>query len=129
VCAARPGPKSRRAQGCSRRSGRQASGCINPNFLGKKSTSPPQLRGVDYITPNLWNGIYHPLNFSKRVKLPPKANLKNHSKSRKIHKIKNSIVLDSKSVDLHNKHIIWYALVHLLQLLAKCPCVATDIGH
>ena len=37
-----------------------------------------------------------PLNFLKPVKLPPKAVLKNHSKSQKNHKIKNPIVLDSK---------------------------------
>ena len=37
--------------------------------------------GLDYITPNLWNGIYHPLNFPKPVKLPPKAVSKNLSKS------------------------------------------------
>ena len=38
--------------------------------------------------------------------------MKNHSKSQKNHKIENRIVLDSKWVDLHNEHIIWYALVY-----------------
>ena len=37
--------------------------------------------------------------------------LKNHSKSQKNHKMKNLILLDSTWVDLHNEHIIWYALV------------------
>ena len=32
------------------------------------------------------------LNFSKPVKLPPNAVLKNHSKSQKNHKIENPIV-------------------------------------
>ena len=85
----------------------------------KKSISPPNLWGLEYITPNLWNSLYHPLNFSKPVKLPPKSVLKNHSKSQKNHKIKNSIVLDSKWVDLHNEYIIWYILVHSLQLWRK----------
>jgi hypothetical protein len=47
-------------------------------------------------TPNLWNGPYHPRNFSKPIKLPPEAILKDHGKSQKKHKMKNSIVLDSK---------------------------------
>ena len=51
------------------------------------------------------------MNFSKPVKLPPKAILKNHSKSQKNYKMENPIVLDSKWVDLHSEHIIWYALV------------------
>jgi hypothetical protein len=34
--------------------------------------------------------------------------LKNHNKSQKNHKIENPIVLDSKWVHLHNKHIILY---------------------
>ena len=82
----------------------------------KKSTSPPHLWGVNYIIPQLWNGLYHPLNFSKPVKLSPKAVLKNHSKSQKNHKMENPIVLDSKWVDLHSEYIIWYALVYFLQL-------------
>jgi len=36
---------------------------------------------------------------------------KNYSKSQKNHKMENLILLDSTWVDLHNKHIIWYALV------------------
>ena len=45
---------------------------------------------------NLGKSLYHPLNFPKPVKLPPKSVLKNHSKSQKNHKIENQIVLDSK---------------------------------
>ena len=85
-----------------------------PILQRKKSISPSHLWGVDYITPNLWNGLYHPLNFEKPVKLPPKTVSKNYSKSQKNHKIKNSIVLDSKWVDLHSEHIIWYALIIFL---------------
>jgi len=43
----------------------------------------PHLWGWTTYTPNLWNGIYHPLNFSKPVKLPPKQFWKiivNHKK-------------------------------------------------
>ena len=40
--------------------------------------------------------------------------IKNHSKSQKNHKMKNLIVLDSKWVDLHSEHIIWYALIYFL---------------
>ena len=50
-------------------------------LLYRKKSISPLTYGVDYITPNLWNGLYHPLNFSKPVKLPPKAVSKNHSKS------------------------------------------------
>ena len=80
----------------------------------KKSISPPHLWGVYYITSNIWNGLYHPLNFWKPVKLPTKAVLKNHSKSQKNYKMKNPIVLDSKWVELHSEYIIWYALVYFL---------------
>ena len=62
----------------------------------KKSISTPQLLGVDYITPQPMKRSISPLHFSKPVKLPPKAVLKNYSKSQKNHKMKNSIVLDSK---------------------------------
>ena len=65
------------------------------------------------------NGLYHLLNFSKPIKLPPKAVSKNHSKSQKNHKMKNSIVLDSKWVDLHSEYIIWYALVHFFTAMKK----------
>jgi hypothetical protein len=71
----------------------------------------PHLWRLDYIAPNLWNYLYHPLNFAKRVKLPPTAVSKNHSKSHKIHKMENQIVLDFKWVDLPNEHIKWNALV------------------
>ena len=81
--------------------------------------------GVDYITPNLWNGLYHPLNFPILVKLPPKAVLKNHSKSQKNHKIENLIVLDSKWVDLHSEYIIWYALVYFYSYEKKYRSKAT----
>jgi hypothetical protein len=37
--------------------------------------------------------------------------LKNHSKSQKNYKIKNSILLHYTWVDLHSEYIIWYALV------------------
>jgi hypothetical protein len=36
--------------------------------------------------------------------------LKNHNKSQKNYKIKNTILLDSTWVELHSKHIIWYTL-------------------
>jgi hypothetical protein len=36
--------------------------------------------------------------------------LKNYSKSQKNHKMEKLIVLDSISVDLHSKHMIWYVL-------------------
>ena len=81
-------------------------------ILGKKSISPPNLWGLEYVTPQPMKQFISPLNFSKPVKLPSKAVSKNHSKSQKNHKMKNSIVLDSKWVDLHCEHIIWYALVH-----------------
>jgi hypothetical protein len=82
----------------------------------EKNLPHPNLWGVDYITPNLWNDTYHPLNFLKQVKLPPKSVLKNHYKSQKNHKIENSIVLDSKWVDVSNEHIIWYVLVYIFLL-------------
>ena len=50
--------------------------------------------GIHNPQPMKWSIL--PLNFPKSVKLPTKAVLKNHSKSQKNHKIKNSIVLDSK---------------------------------
>ena len=78
----------------------------NLRFFGKKSISPPHLWRMDYVTPNLWNSLYQPLNFPKPIKLSPKAVLKNYSKSQKNHKIENSIVLGSKWVDLHCEHII-----------------------
>jgi len=97
--------------------GRRASQCptkrsIKPQKDNEKSLYHPSPMGVDYITPNLWNDLYHPLNFPKSVKLPPKTILKNYSKSQKNHKIENPIVLDSKWVDLHSEHIIWYALIY-----------------
>ena len=76
--------------------------CIAPPTYGGGLHNPPTYKMV-YITP---------LNFSKPVKLRPKAVLKNHSKSQKNHKIKNLIVLDSKWVDLHSEYIIWYDLVY-----------------
>ena len=51
---------------------------------------------VDYISPQLMKRSISPLNFSKHIKLPPKAVLKNHSKSQKNYKIENLIVLDFK---------------------------------
>jgi hypothetical protein len=57
--------------------------------------SPSTMEGGLH-TPHLSNGPYHPQNFSKPVKLPPEAILKNHGKSQKNHKIKKLIVLDSK---------------------------------
>jgi hypothetical protein len=98
-------------------------------MVGEKSTSPSNLWEVDYITPNLWkcgihnppppkqkenlwNGIYHTLNFLKPIKLP-KVSLKNQSKSQKNHKVENPIVLDFKWENLHSEYIIWYALVYI----------------
>jgi hypothetical protein len=65
----------------------------------KRSASPPEL--------------------FKSAQITPKAVLKNHSKSHKIRKMENSIVLDLEWVDLYSEHIIWYALVHFLQLRRK----------
>ena len=81
---------------------RKKSISITPSTFGDGLHNPP----------NLWNGLYHLLNFPKPIKLSPKSVLKNHSKSQKNHKMKNPIVLDSKWVELHSEHIIWYALVH-----------------
>ena len=72
----------------------------------EKSLYHPSHMGGGVHNPNLWNSLYHPLNFSKPVKLSPKTALKNHSKPQKNYKIKNPIVLDSKWVDLHSRHII-----------------------
>ena len=72
----------------------------------KKSISPLNIWGVDYITLQPMKRSVSPPNFSKPVTLSSKAVLKNH-------KMKNSIALDSKWVELHSKHIIWYALVHV----------------
>jgi len=58
----------------------------------KRFISPPELSKTDQIT-------------SKEV-------LKNHSKLQENHKMENPIVLDSKWVELHSEHIIWYALVY-----------------
>jgi hypothetical protein len=77
------------------------------------------LWGVDYITLNLYKSIYHPLNFQKLAKLLPKDIIKKHSKSQKNHKTKNTIVLDSKWVDLYNEHRIWYALVQFFTATKK----------
>ena len=79
----------------------------------KKSTSPSPM-GVDYITLQTMKRSISSLNFLKPAKLSPKAVLKNHRKSQKNHKMENSIVLDSKWVDLHSEHIIWYPLVYFL---------------
>ena len=61
-----------------------------------KSIYHPSPMGVDDITPQPMKRFLPPLNFSKPVKLPSKAVLKNHSKSQNNHKIENLIVLDSK---------------------------------
>jgi hypothetical protein len=88
-------------------------------LLGKKSISPSHLWGVDYITPNLWNGLYHPFNFPKPVKLALKVVLKNHSKSLKNCKMENQTVLDLEWVDVHTEHVIWYDLVHFFTATNK----------
>jgi hypothetical protein len=72
-----------------------------------------------YITPSPMRGrlrnpqpmkrMYHSLDFSKPIKLPLEQFWNNHSKSQKICKMKNPIVLDLEWVNLHNDHIIWYA--------------------
>jgi hypothetical protein len=49
--------------------------------------------------------------YSNHIFATVTKSLKNISKSQKNHKMKNSILLDSTWVDLHNKHIIWYVLV------------------
>jgi hypothetical protein len=49
-------------------------------------THHPQPMKMDFL----------PLNFLKRDKSPPKAVLKNHSKSQKNPKMENPIMLDSK---------------------------------
>jgi len=75
--------------------------------MRKKSTSPPHLWGVDYITPQTMKRSILPPELSKTGQItPPKAFLKNHSKSQKNHKMENPIVFDSKRVDLHSEHII-----------------------
>ena len=65
---------------------------------------------VDYITLNLWNGVYHSLNFSKPVKLSPKAVLKNHSKSQKNHKIKkyNCVGLQMSRYTLWTYNMVYF---------------------
>ena len=75
---------------------------ITPSPMGGGLHNPPNY-GTVYITP--WT-------FQNRSNYPLKAVLKNHSKSQKNHKMENPIVLDSKRVDLHSEHIIWYALVY-----------------
>ena len=45
--------------------------------------------------------------------------MKNDSKSEKNYKMENPIVLDSEWVDLHNEHIIWYALVQFFTAMKK----------
>ena len=82
---------------------------ITPSPMGGGLHNPPNYETV-YITP--WT-------FQNRSNYPPKAVLKNNSKSQKNHKIENPIVLDSKWVDLHNEHIIWYALVHFFTAMKK----------
>jgi hypothetical protein len=92
---------------------------LPPHLCKKKSTSPPHLWGLDYIIPEPMKWSVSPLNFPKSVKIPPKVVLKNHNKSQKNYKMKNPIVLDSKWVDLHNEHIIRYALVHFFATMKK----------
>jgi hypothetical protein len=53
-----------------------------------------------------------PQELSITGQITPRAVLKNHSKSQKNRKVENPIVLDLEWVDLHNKHIIWYALLY-----------------
>jgi hypothetical protein len=47
-----------------------------------------------------------PLNFLKTGQITPEADLKNHSKSQKNHKMKNQIALDFKLVVLRSEHTI-----------------------
>ena len=86
--------------------------------MKKVYITPSHMEGGVH-NPNLWNGLYYLLNFSKPVKLSPKVVLKNHSKPQKNHKIKNPVVLDSKWVDLHSKYIIWYALIYFFTAMKK----------
>ena len=61
-----------------------------------KSLYHPLTYGGGLHNPQSMKRSISPLNFSKPIKLPPKAVLKNHNKSQKNHKIENPIVLDSK---------------------------------
>jgi hypothetical protein len=60
--------------------------------LKEKVYITPSPMRSDYITPNLWNGLYHSLNFAKWVKLP---------------------------LDLHGEHIILYALIYFYTTTKK----------
>ena len=81
-------------------------------IFGKKSISPPPMGGGLH-NPLTYETVYITLwTFQNRLNYPPKEVLKNHSKSQKNHKIESPIVLDSKWVDLHSEHIIWYVLVY-----------------
>ena len=82
------------------------------NWEGKSLYHPLTYGGGLHNPPTYKTVYITPLNFSKPVKLPPKAVSKKHSKSQKNHKIENLIVLDSKWVDLYSEYIIWYALVY-----------------
>jgi hypothetical protein len=75
-------------------------------------------------SPNLWNGLYHPMNFPKPIKLHSKVIWKIYWIT-KIIKWKFNCVGLSKWVYLHNKHIIWYALVHFYMYEEKYRCKDT----
>jgi hypothetical protein len=62
----------------------------------KKSTSPPNLWGLEHITPQPMKMGFLPSELSKTGQITPEIVLKNHNKSQKNHKIENPIVLDSK---------------------------------
>jgi len=64
-----------------------------PTIQGKSLYHPLTYGGGLHNPPN-YETVY--ITFPKPVKLPPKAVLKNHSKSQKNHKMENLIVLDSK---------------------------------
>jgi hypothetical protein len=92
-------------------------------FFRKKSTSPPTYGGWNTPPSNLWKWIFYSLNFLKQDKSPLKLFWKIILNHRKIIKLENPIVLDSKWVHLHNEQRIWYVLkysilyVHCVELL------------
>ena len=83
-------------------------------LIGGKSLYHPLTYGGGLHNPQPMKRSISPPELSKTGQITPKAVLKNHSKSQKNHKMKNLIVLDSKWVDLHSEHIIWYALIYFL---------------
>jgi hypothetical protein len=67
---------------------------LDLGFVAGKVYITPSPMGVGLHNPQPMKQSISPLNFAKRVKLPPITVLKNHSKSQKNHNMKNPIVLD-----------------------------------